>query len=45
MDIPIEGLNDYQKLVLLRVFRLDKMIPGVMIFVEKQLGQKFTDPP
>jgi dynein heavy chain len=31
--------------MLLRCFRLDKMIPAVMIFVDHLLGKDFTDPP
>jgi dynein heavy chain, axonemal len=45
MAIPIPDLNHFQQLALLRCFRLDKMIPSVMLFVEKNLGQRFTDPP
>ena len=45
LEIPIEGLDELQKLALLRCFRLDKIIPAVMIFVEKNLGHKFIEPP
>jgi len=45
LPMPIENLTEFQKLVVLRCFRLDKMIPAVMLFVEKSMGTRFTDPP
>ena len=43
--IPIEGLKEFEKLMILRCLRLDKMIPAVMKFVDSGLGAKFIDPP
>lgn len=31
--------------MILRCFRLDKMVPAVMSFVESSMGAKFIDPP
>ncbi|XP_036230121.2 dynein axonemal heavy chain 7 isoform X1 [Bactrocera oleae] len=38
-------LTLFQKLLLLRVFRSDKLVPAVMKFVGEQLGLEFVDPP
>jgi len=35
----------FQKLLLLRVFRPDKLVPAVLNFVSAELGERFVDPP
>lgn len=43
--LPVEGYSDFMKLLLIRAFRMDKIIPAVMNFVESNLGKKFIEPP
>ncbi|KAM7353017.1 dynein heavy chain at 36C isoform 1-T1 [Cochliomyia hominivorax] len=38
-------LSLFQKLLLLRVFRPDKLVPGILGFVATEMGTKFVDPP
>uniref|UniRef100_A0A1A9WZY9 Dynein heavy chain 7, axonemal n=1 Tax=Glossina brevipalpis TaxID=37001 RepID=A0A1A9WZY9_9MUSC len=38
-------LSMFQKLLILRVLRPDKLVPGVLAFVAHELGQKYVDPP
>ncbi|KAF4751899.1 Dynein heavy chain 1, axonemal, partial [Perkinsus olseni] len=38
-------LSPLQKLCFLRTLRLDEVIPGVVSFVAKELGQRFVEPP
>jgi len=45
MALPLADLSEFQKLMMLRCLRLDKMIPAVMKFVEGNLGSPFIDPP
>ncbi|CAB0001089.1 unnamed protein product [Nesidiocoris tenuis] len=40
-----DSLNDFQKLIVLRCIRIDKMIPGVQQLVEVKMGHKYIDPP
>ncbi|RUS80966.1 hypothetical protein EGW08_011286 [Elysia chlorotica] len=40
-----EKLNHFQRLVILRVFRPDKVIPAVQDFVTAKLGKPFVEPP
>ena len=40
-----EKLSLFQKLLVLRVIRPDKVIPGVMDFVKESMGAQFIDPP
>ncbi|EDW55574.1 GM17246 [Drosophila sechellia] len=47
-DIPKSWENRvsvFQKLLLLRVFRPDKLVPAVLNFVSGELGERFVDPP
>ncbi|GIY27745.1 dynein heavy chain 7, axonemal [Caerostris darwini] len=47
-DIPgewNEELSDFQKLLIMRCIRFDKMIPAVQKFVMENLGQTFIEPP
>uniref|UniRef100_A0A2C9JUK5 Dynein axonemal heavy chain 7 n=1 Tax=Biomphalaria glabrata TaxID=6526 RepID=A0A2C9JUK5_BIOGL len=38
-------LNKFQKMLILRIFRGDKIIPAVQDFVSEKLGKVFIDPP
>ena len=40
-----EKLTDFQKMIVLRCLRTDKVIPLVIDFVKTKLGEKFVDPP
>lgn len=40
-----ETLTQFQKLIVLRCIRIDKVIPGVQQFVEQQLDGRFIEPP
>ncbi|KAK3803952.1 hypothetical protein RRG08_059815 [Elysia crispata] len=40
-----DALNDFQRLIILRVFRPDKVIPAVQDFVTLKLGKSFVEPP
>lgn len=40
-----DRLSLFQKLLLLRVFRPDKLVPGILGFVSEEMGKKFVDPP
>ncbi|XP_044001453.1 dynein axonemal heavy chain 7-like [Aphidius gifuensis] len=42
---PYDKLNKFQKLLILKCIRPDKMIPAVQNFVEYELGGQFIDPP
>ena len=47
-DLPQEWavkLSDFQRLILLRVIRPDKVVHAARAFVERNLGQRFTQPP
>jgi dynein heavy chain len=38
-------MTDFQKLLILRTLRLDKLVPAVSKFVADELGQKYIEPP
>lgn len=40
-----QQLNKIQKLIIIRIFRPDRMINAVQRFIVEQLGSKFTEPP
>lgn len=40
-----EKLNSFNKMILIRCIRPDKVIPSVYNFVKENLGEDFTDPP
>ncbi|XP_070559445.1 dynein axonemal heavy chain 12-like isoform X2 [Ptychodera flava] len=40
-----EKLLDFQKMIVLRCTRPDKIVPAVTDFVKEKLGQKFIEPP
>ncbi|GMH41668.1 hypothetical protein BSKO_09578 [Bryopsis sp. KO-2023] len=47
-DVSFEGLSSlasFEKLLVLRMLRPDKVVPGVRDFVSATLGQKFVEPP
>lgn len=39
-----ERLSTFQRLVVLRCIRLDKLIPGIMDYVNAELGRSYTEP-
>ena len=40
-----DKLSDFQKMIVLRCLRFDKVIPLVIDFVKLKLGEKFVEPP
>lgn len=38
-------LNLFQKLLVVRIFRPDKIVPAIMEFVKLKMGQRFIEPP
>ncbi len=40
-----DKLTDFQKMIILRCLRPDKVVPLVIDFVKTKLGEKFVDPP
>ncbi|KAJ3297193.1 Dynein heavy chain 3, axonemal [Borealophlyctis nickersoniae] len=40
-----QRLSAFQKLLVLRIIRPDKLVPGIMEFVRTRMGQKFIEPP
>lgn len=42
---PWQKLTPFQKLIVLRCIRPDKVIPAVANFVKEKLGHKFIEPP
>lgn len=40
-----EKLNSLQKLLIIRCFRSDKLVPAVRNFILEHIGQKFVEPP
>jgi dynein heavy chain len=38
-------LNDFQKLLMVRALRNEKIVPSIQSFVKTKLGQKFIEPP
>ncbi|KXZ49009.1 hypothetical protein GPECTOR_23g1 [Gonium pectorale] len=48
MELPMSygsRLNPFQRVLLMRMFRPDKVVPAVQAFVASSLGTKFTEPP
>ena len=43
--LKYEGLSLFQKLLLLRTLRPDKIIPAIQKFIKADMGQKFIEPP
>ena len=39
------GYTDFQKMLVLRALRLDKLVPNIAQFVASDLGQKYIEPP
>lgn len=47
---PVPGkwntqLGAFQKLIIMRMIRPDKLVPAIMEFVKSQMGQNFVEPP
>ena len=40
-----QRLNNFQKLIIMRMIRPDKLNPGIMNFIKGRMGQKFIEPP
>lgn len=40
-----QRLSAFQKLLILRIIRPDKLVPGIMEFVKNKMGTKFIEPP
>jgi dynein heavy chain len=40
-----EKLNEFQKLILIKALRFDKLVNSLILFVEKNIGKEFTEPP
>lgn len=40
-----ERLGSFQRLLLLRAMRLDKVIPAIVEFVSEKLGKQYVEPP
>ncbi|KAJ1562895.1 Dynein heavy chain 7, axonemal, partial [Nowakowskiella sp. JEL0078] len=40
-----ERLSSFQKLIVLKLIRADKLVPGVMDFVKLKMSQKYIEPP
>jgi dynein heavy chain, axonemal len=40
-----KSLNSFQKLLVMRVIRPDKLVPAVMEFVKEKMGEKYVEPP
>ena len=48
MVLPLgydSALSPFEKVILLRMLRPDKLVPAIQEFVSTQLGHKFTEPP
>ncbi|XP_039299154.1 dynein heavy chain 7, axonemal-like [Nilaparvata lugens] len=39
---PWEKLSHFQKLIILRIFRADKLVPAIKVFVETHLGEHYV---
>lgn len=42
---PFDSLSQFEKLLILRCIRPDKIVPGVQNFVEAELGYEYVEPP
>ncbi|XP_076646690.1 dynein axonemal heavy chain 7 [Halictus rubicundus] len=42
---PYANLNSFERLLVLRCIRPDKIVPAIQIFVEAELGSQFVEPP
>ncbi|KZC14323.1 Dynein heavy chain 7, axonemal, partial [Dufourea novaeangliae] len=42
---PFDHLNLFERMLVLRCIRPDKIVPAIQIFVEEQLGSQFVEPP
>lgn len=42
---PFDKLSEFHKILVLRCFRPDKLVPAIQHFVLNNMGQKFTEPP
>jgi len=40
-----ERLNQFQRVLILRAIRLDKVIPAVVEFVMEKMGKQYVEPP
>ena len=40
-----QRLNSFQKVVIIRIVRPDKLVPCIMDFVKNRMGQKYIEPP
>jgi dynein heavy chain len=40
-----DRLNSFQKLILLKAIRADKVTAGIQNFISEKIGQQFIDPP
>ncbi|KAJ3342024.1 Dynein heavy chain 7, axonemal [Gonapodya sp. JEL0774] len=38
-------LTSFQKLIVIRTLRFDKIVPAILEFVKEKMGQKFVEPP
>ena len=45
LPAPFHEVTSLQSLCILRCLRRDKLLDGVQIFVAKEMGQKYTEPP
>ncbi|KAJ1339782.1 hypothetical protein BSLG_005601 [Batrachochytrium salamandrivorans] len=48
VDVPGNwggSLGAFQKLIVMRIIRPDKLVPAVMDFVHSTMGKKFVEPP
>lgn len=44
MDYPIANLTEFEKLVLLRALRPDKVVPAMQKYVISVMGKKYVEP-
>jgi dynein heavy chain len=43
--VKISGMTDFQKLLIIRAIRSEKLVPSIQGFVNIKLGHKFIEPP